>query len=473
MRERIWLLACLLTVGPVAGAEPGSSDDAPPPEPGVMAWLEGDAGRAADELSGRTDRDGALNHAVALLYAGHASAAESELLALRAREPGFFPALRWLARAQAATGSPDRETTIEELLSHPEAGSRDFLRVGRLDLEAGRAERAAAELAAAVAREPELYLGWLWLGDAEERRGRWCEARTAWGRARDLHAGGDVLLRLGRACLREGRAEEARALLSDALDTREGRGLEDRIRRLSPDLPPRAPEASYAPVTRPGERLRYSARYLFFGFATLEIENRGYVEVRGRRAMRVVLSVRSKPGFPFLKIDSRFETYLGEDGSVLAHRNVSRDSTAVDHASAYDMDPATGECTARGIVGGLFDYDRLPLPPFAQDGVSVLLLARALARAPGALSVLTAVDGTWKGTTLSSGRTSRLGRQGRDIEVLQVDADGRYRGPAGQSGRIRSWCSRDERAVPYKAAIKVALGSVVLTLREDSPGIEP
>jgi tetratricopeptide (TPR) repeat protein len=474
MGKTAWWVAGLLVAAPVASAEPDAAAPAPGAVPAeVTAWLEGDATRAARELSNRADRGTVLNHAVAILYAGDAPGAESELQALRAREPGFTPALRWLARARAEAGSPALDETIEALLADRSADARDFLWAGRLRLDGGQVDLAAASLSAAVKREPELYLGWLWLGDAEEQRGGLAAARQAWLHARLLHAGGDVLIRLGRSSLHAGRVEEARVFLAEALCTPEGRRQEDALRRLLPGLPPPPPAPSFAPVTRPGERLRYTARYLFFRFGILEIENQGWTEARGRPAMRLVLTVRSNPGFPFLKIDSRFETLIGEDGSVLAHRSLSRDSTQVDHASVYDMDPENDECVVRRVVDGLFAFDRLPLPVFAQDGVSVLQLARALARAPAGASVLTAVDGTWKGTVLRTGGTSRRGWKGREIETVEVESEGQYRGPAGQSGRVRAWISRDDRAVPYRAAIKVGLGSVVLTLREDSEGIEP
>jgi hypothetical protein len=63
----------------------------------------------------------------------------------------------------------------------------------------------------------------------------------------------------------------------------------------------------------------------------------------------------------------------------------------------------------------------------------------------------------------------RIRWAGRDVETVKVEAVGHYKGPAGLSGRVRAWISRDGRAIPYKASIKVALGSVVLTLRDDAP----
>jgi tetratricopeptide (TPR) repeat protein len=465
------LLAALLAAGPapLPAAPTTAAERSPGGEPGVTAWLEGDAARAARELDGRTDREGALNRGVALLYAGDIATAERELAALREREPRWTPALRWLARAREATAHPRLEETLQALIADGAADSRDFLWVGRLRLDRGEPDRARTTLREAVAREKDLYLGWLWLGDAEDATGHSEEAREAWLRARDLHAGGDILSRLGESSLRAGRQAEGRRWLEEALATPEGRLSEERIRRLVPGLPATPEARDIAPPLRPGEKLRYSARYLFFHFATIEVENQGFTEFRGRRVARLVFSVRSNPGFPLLRIDSRFESLIAENGSVLAHRSTSRDSTQARRAAAYDMDPASGHCVVRQVVEGLFGFDRSPLPPLDQDGVSVLQLARGLARSPGRVSVLTAVDSTWKGTELRTVTAERIRWAGRDVEAILVEAVGHYNGPAGLSGLVRTWISRDARAIPYKASIKVALGSVVLDLSNDSP----
>jgi hypothetical protein len=167
----------------------------------TAAWLEGDAAQAALELGSRTDREGVLNRAVALLYAGDAASAERELAALSAREPRWTPALRWLARARAEAESPALEETLQALAADREADSRDFLWIGRLRLDGGEADRARASLREAVAREGDLYLGWLWLGDAEDALGPYQAQALA---ARALFRGGRRLFRLGESSLRTG-----------------------------------------------------------------------------------------------------------------------------------------------------------------------------------------------------------------------------------------------------------------------------
>lgn len=464
---RAALLAAVLGAGPIPPPAAMASPSAEV-EPGVAAWLDGDAAQAARELAPRTDRAGVLNRAVAQLYAGDATAAERDLAGLRAREPGWTPALRWLARARVAAAAPGREETLRSLAADPAADGRDFVWIGRLRLDEGDAESARASLRAAVAREEDLYLGWLWLGDAEDALGHSAPARDAWLRARGLHAGGEVLFRLGEGSLRAGREDEARTWLEGALATPEGSRRRKQILELLPALAATPEARDFAPPLRPGERLRYSARYLFLRFANVIIENEGVVELYGRRAHHVVFSVRSKPGFPLLTIDSRFESFIGEDGSVLAHRSTSRDSTQARRAATYEMDPATGRCVVRQVVEGLFGFDRLPLPPLDQDGVSVLQMARGLARTPARLSVLTAVDSTWKGTELRTVEAQRIRWAGRSVDAVLVEAVGHYQGPAGLSGLVRTWISPDARSLPYKASIKVALGWIVLDLRDEA-----
>jgi hypothetical protein len=122
----------------------------------------------------------------------------------------------------------------------------------------------------------------------------------------------------------------------------------------------------------------------------------------------------------------------------------------------------------RQVVEGLYGFDRFPLPPMDQDGVSILQLARGLGEAPSAVSVPTAVDSTWKGTELRALGNERIRWAGHEVEAVKVEAFGHYKGPAGLSGRVETWISRDGRAIPYKAKIKLGLGSVVLDLRDDA-----
>jgi hypothetical protein len=109
----------------------------------------------------------------------------------------------------------------------------------------------------------------------------------------------------------------------------------------------------------------------------------------------------------------------------------------------------------------------LPLPANAQDGVSVLQIARALARARSSAVVPTAVDGLWWPTELRTLGVERIRWRGRDVPAVRMRSVGRYRGAGGMSGGVDIWMSDDERSVPYRVKMKVAVGSVTLELLPD------
>ena len=428
MRTLFGVFGAVLLAGlPASGA---------PPVPALAGrcWLEGHAEGALAALeSSPASRERDLNRAVVRLYAGEVGRVEAELLDLRRREPRWTPALRWLARAQGQLGRPEALGSAASLLGMPGADARDQLWAGRLYLERGDAERARCAFLRAVREEDGLELAWLGLAEAE---------------------------------MQLGHAEAAR----QARD----RTVAVRSREPIPGTPAAAAAAGPAPAPmssglHPGERLRYRVKYLFLTLAQLTLETEDDVPHAGRPAQRLVFTAKSNPGIPFFHIDSRFESVVGENGAVLAHRHAASDSSTGDDAAAYDMDPEAARCTVRTVRDGLFGYDVLPLPPNAQDGISVLRVARALARVRGAAEVPTAVDSTWKVTSLRTLGPERIRWGGHEVQTVRMQLTGGYRGPGGLSGVVDVWVSDDERAVPYKVRMKIAVGSVVLELLPDEP----
>lgn len=414
----------LSLLGSLAAAASGPSGPS-----AARLWIDGDAAAALAALKdAEADRARDLNRAVVRLYAGDAEGAESLLTSLLRSEPRWTPALRWLSRTQRELARPAAVDSAAALLASPDVVLHDWLWAGRLFLEHGEAGRAREAFAAAVRAHDGIEAGWLGLAEAEARLGNAMAAREA--------------------------------------------ELRGELLRGTPSAGPELARVSYSPIPvppglRPGETLRYRVKYLFLNLATVTLETSERVTHRGRPAHRVVFSARSNDGVPFFHIDSRFESVVGLDGALLAHRHTASDSDAGDDEAGYDMDPDTRRCTVRTARDGLFGYDVLPLPPNGQDGVSVLLVARALARARASAVVPTVVESLWWPTRLTTLGTERIRWEGREVETVRLRSEGRYRGPGGLSGGIDLWVSHDERAVPYKVRMKVAVGSVVLQLLPD------
>jgi hypothetical protein len=369
------------------------------------SWIDGEADAALRALeTAPPTREVDLDRAVVQLYSGQSVQAAASLEELRRREGGWTPALRWLARAQAELGRPEAAASAQALLAKKDVEVLDQLWAGDVFLRLGRSQQAGAAYEAALRRSPGIELDW--------RRG----------------------------------VAQAPAATADA---------------------PWLGRLLAASSLRGGERLRYTVKYLFLRLATVTLET-GHPEFyAGVPARRLVFTAKLNDGVPFFHIDSRFESVVGEDGAVLAHRHVASDSDAGADQAGYDMDAGTGRCTVRTARDGVFGYHVLPLPANAQDGVSVLQIARALARARSSAVVPTAVDGLWWPTELRTLGVERIRWRGRDVPAVRMRSVGRYRGAGGMSGGVDIWMSDDERSVPYRVKMKVAVGSVTLELLPD------
>jgi tetratricopeptide (TPR) repeat protein len=387
----------------------------------VRLWLDGDAEAAVTalaELPPSRERD--FNEAVVLLYRGDAAAAERLLLLLRARHEGWTPALRWLARAEKALGRLAASDTAIALLRSSDAAVRDRLWAARLFGERNDLQRARDGFRRAVASEDDLYLAWTGLADVEAALGHPEAARAARARAEALYPGGPT-----------------------------------------PQL------AALAPL--PARPLRYRVKYLFVPLADVTLAEGAPLQVRGQAARVLTLEARSTA--PFFHMDSRLESFLGRDGALLGRRNLSSDSTSPRRQAVVDVDPATGAFRVRQVRDGLFEYDVLlpPTPARAHDGLSLVEAARSVARSGASLSVLRIADSGWKGTLVRRARAERIRWQGKDVDTVCVEIGIASRGAAGLHGALQLWISDDARAIPYRAKMAIAIGSVTLELVPPEP----
>jgi tetratricopeptide (TPR) repeat protein len=406
------LCALLLAAGGVSIGTDGTR--------AVRAWLDGDAEAALTalaELPPSRERD--LNEAVVLLYRGDAEAAERLLLVLRARHEGWAPVLRWLARAEKELGRRAASETTFALLQSSGA-ARDQLWAARLFAERHDLPRARDALRRATASESDLYAGWTALADVETALGNLDAARAARARAEALYPGGPTPVLAG-----------------------------------SPPLPARP--------------LRYRAKYLFVGLADVTLAEGGPLELHGQTARVLTLEARSTA--PFFHLDSRFESLLGGDGALLGRRNLSNDPESPRRQAIADLDPATGAFRIRQVRDGLLQYDVLPSPAPARpyDGLSLVQVARSVARSGGSQSVLRMADAGWKGTLIRRAGAERIRWQGKDVDTVCVEIGIASRGAAGLHGALQLWISDDARAIPYRARLAIAIGSVTLELMPPEP----
>lgn len=410
------LCALLLT-----GARTPSAGDA---TLAVRGWLDGDTEATMRALAGlQASRERDVNEAVVLLYRGDALAAEQLLLVLQTRNKGWTPALRWLARAQKALGRPATPDTALALLKSSGAATRDQLWAARLFAERHDLQQARDAFRRVTASESDLYGAWTGLADVEMALGNPAAARAARASGEALYPGGPT-----------------------------------------PVLAAPPPLAA-----RP---LRYRAKYLFVPLADVTLAEEPPVELHGQTAR--VLTLNAQSAAPFFHLDSRFESFLGRDGALLGRRILSNDADSARRQMRADLNPATGAFRTREVRDGLFQYEVLsaPTPARPYDGLSLVEVARSVARSGTSLSVLRIADAGWKGTLIRRARAERIRWQGRDVDTICVEIGVASRGPAGLQGALQLWISDDAHAIPYRAKMAIAIGSVTLELVPSEPGVK-
>jgi hypothetical protein len=91
-----------------------------------------------------------------------------------------------------------------------------------------------------------------------------------------------------------------------------------------------------------------------------------------------------------------------------------------------------------------------------------------VARSGGSISVLRIADAGWKGTQIRRARTERISWRGRDVDTVCVEIGVASKGAAGLHGALQLWISDDAQAIPYRAKMAIAIGSVTLELLPES-----
>jgi hypothetical protein len=195
----------------------------------------------------------------------------------------------------------------------------------------------------------------------------------------------------------------------------------------------------------------------------------GLPDAQGRPARRLTLEAKSRLANMFMHMNSRFESIMNGEGALISHHNTSEDSATGSRQSTAETDLAAGALMVRETADGLFSYDIVRLPGSARphDGLSMIGAARAASRSRGSLSLLRIVNSSWKGTTIRTVNTERIGWRGLKVDTVRVEIAVTSPSAAGVVGVLQLWISADENAIPYRVKMGTGFGSVTLELMRE------
>ncbi|MCU0412428.1 MAG: DUF3108 domain-containing protein [Bacteroidetes bacterium] len=223
--------------------------------------------------------------------------------------------------------------------------------------------------------------------------------------------------------------------------------------------------------TRPfqdGEFLRYKVRWSFIRIGTVEISQH-LIPQEGCPEYFLRMRVQSAKGLPFINLHFVHEAIVSTDPIAVRQETVySGDDpnarTSYQHFRDQDLVVVTDS-----VNGCLERQDTVRASGLAYEAMSLLMFARCHARSCDTVVLQTMVNSTLGLTRLCFSQQCEMldaPAFNEELRCVRFDGTAEWVGSAfaGMSGGFIGWMSDDSGAVPIRAEVKIALGSIVLEL---------
>jgi hypothetical protein len=219
----------------------------------------------------------------------------------------------------------------------------------------------------------------------------------------------------------------------------------------------------------PGEDLTYSVSYLGIPLGTVRSVTEGWTTLGDRKVAKIKIYIDSHPSIPFVSLHSIYESYM--DPSITYAHRFEANTQVEDGKWEFDQylfDYGSNKLTIETFRG----KQKIRASSFGirkkyNDGSSILFAARRLMYSKKSLQLPTAIMGDTVNTVINF--QGLIGEQTIDavnypIRTVYLNADAKWTGVYGLSGRCEGWFSDDDARIPIVAKMNVYVGSVRLEL---------
>lgn len=241
---------------------------------------------------------------------------------------------------------------------------------------------------------------------------------------------------------------------------------------LVPAFGPVATQPQTDEVFQAGEELTYSVKWNFFRLGTVII--RTQIDSTDTNLVRAEMIVESASGLPFISVRDVNRSIITRDNSKTLQytgRHQNGDETVLIEYE-YDRETRILASFEKNLTDNIVTQQEVTqdIPPFV-DGNALFFYARWRSRSGKTFRVPTVVGGKLSYTFLTySGEKEDLeiGGVSHPIAVRKYTGHAEWNGgtSAGITGEFTGWVSDDLAAVPVRAEMKIALGSITLELEK-------
>jgi len=222
------------------------------------------------------------------------------------------------------------------------------------------------------------------------------------------------------------------------------------------------------------ERLQYVVSYLGIRIGTVEILNRHNPNDTGT-INETIISMQTFSGVPFLSVYTEFFSKRGEDGYFTTSATFDRKRNEWAYYYATRDTNSTTIIVDRGYKdredGSISDVEIDTLNPekYVHDALTFISILRDSAHTENYYELDMLID--------REIQTLRVeppgGREKIDVRAFNEEREAfhtsgvlEFEGIHGLSRRYQTWISTDDRRIPVKARVRIAIGSVKIRLEE-------
>ena len=227
-----------------------------------------------------------------------------------------------------------------------------------------------------------------------------------------------------------------------------------------------------------GEVLRYKVKWGFIRLGTVEIRQT-IPDASNPSRFQLQMKSKSAAGLPFIDVDVVNRSLLDARLPRGIETNVIENSKKKSRTT-YVCNPKIPSIDIERLEGNLSTLKKSI--PFAEpyfDALGTIMLARCIAGNTSAVPIAVTMDYQIKKTMIQYSRTTEM----MDVDAFEdeiparmftLKSDWQDNTVGGMKGDITCWVSADDAAIPLRAEIDIALGSIVIELESCSrPGWSP
>jgi hypothetical protein len=236
-------------------------------------------------------------------------------------------------------------------------------------------------------------------------------------------------------------------------------------------IPPPEKFVKYKYVLDPKEKLDYIVEYGFITLGWMKVRLEKEMEINGKKVYQMVFYIDSNPKFDFLiSLHPIYESYIDAESLSAVRSRLYTPDGEENLVRMYYFDYSKNTFTSYSVKNdGRFELVKKDLPNAAQDGTSMLYLARGLVSNNTSGNTVVIVNEKFKYANIKYlNEIEEVEVNGKDVNSQKIFAQAKFSGVAGMNGDAYGWFSTDNQSVPLEGQIEIIVGSITVRVDDES-----